>query len=106
MSSDKIKTVVTTHLLGMAFFVTNFGDSLNKQLTTANQRAARITYTIRLDSTQNIPPRICRLPAHAVETRITVAGDIHPKKSLALAVRCIGFVVNMYIVSSDLAPNL
>jgi hypothetical protein len=48
----------------------------------ANQRAARTAYTIRLDSTQNIPPRICRLPAHVVKPRITVAGDIYHKKTL------------------------
>jgi hypothetical protein len=60
--------------------------------TTANQRAARKAVAGWLDSTQNIPPRICRLPAQVVETRITVAGNTQNNKSLALAVRCIGFV--------------
>ncbi len=57
--------------------------------------AARKANAIRLDSIQNIPPRICRLPAQVVETRIAVAGNTTHKKSLALAVRCIGLVVNM-----------
>ena len=61
-----------------------------KQANAANQRAAQITCAIRLDSTQNIPPRICRLPAHAVETQITVAGNTQNRKSRTLAVRCIG----------------
>jgi hypothetical protein len=46
-----------------------------EQANAANQRAARTTYTIRLDSTQDIAPRICRLPAQVVATRIPVAGD-------------------------------
>jgi hypothetical protein len=50
-------------------------------ITTANQRAARKAAAGRLDSTRNTPPRICRLPAHVVETRITVAGDNRHKKS-------------------------
>jgi hypothetical protein len=33
-----------------------------------------------------------RLPAHVVETQITVAGNTRLNKSLALAVRCIGLV--------------
>ena len=63
----------------------------------ANQRAAQTAIATRLDSTQDIPPRICRLPAHVVEARITVAGNICHNESLALAVRCIGLVIwNFY----------
>ena len=50
--------------------------------TTANQRAARKAVAERLDSTQNIPPRICRLPAQVVEPRITVAGNTKNNKKL------------------------
>ena len=64
-----------------------------KQANAANQRAAHMAYTIQLDSIQNIPPRICRLPAHAVKSRCNVAGGIRHNESLALAVRCIGLVI-------------
>ena len=49
------------------------------------------------DSTLHKTPRQkpSRLPAPVVEPRKNIAGNTQNRKNLALAVRCIGFVVNM-----------
>jgi hypothetical protein len=71
----------------------------------ANQRAARINYAIRLDSTQDIAPRICRLPAPVVVPRKNIAGNTLSTKSLALAVRCIGLVRRPQVGKTTPEPN-
>jgi hypothetical protein len=85
---------------------TNSGEKYpNKPSNDRQSAAAQTTYTIRLDSTQNIPPKLCHLPAHVVETRITVAGDTRSTKNLALAVRCIGLVRRPQIGKTTPEPN-